>query len=360
MSELLPRIAVQGTDAVRRHGDRRDALLRPRARCRDRLRERRCIPVDRALRAERCGQVVAPRGRRGQKACGRCRSSPVVVVFGAWSESPAAAIARGRRRRGRRRAHRLARARGRAGMRVPWRRLSPAGSGRGVLPLPPRRRCSRAGARRGAPRARRERTSSSLCARTRSRSSTGSRRRSRESSTTTSASTASPARVAARRSCRPLERWRELGGDPVVTEPALVEAVLDQVAAGRIRAGLGGSGQLEWDGGDERIEAPYLQLVMERLWEVERDERIVDPARRDARAARWRRPDRRCASRAGSGRSGACPAGGRLGPARAARDAIRDEDRPQGIRSGRLCGCVPVRGAERPRGARRATDSPPR
>ncbi len=70
---------------------------------------------------------------------------------------------------------------------------------------------------------------------------------------------------------RPLERWHELGGGLVVAEPALVDAVLDQVAAGRIRAGLGGSGQVEWDIGDERIEAPYLQLVMERLFEVERD-----------------------------------------------------------------------------------------
>ena len=70
---------------------------------------------------------------------------------------------------------------------------------------------------------------------------------------------------------RPLERWSELGGTAVVAEPALVAAVLDQVAAGRIREGLGGSGQVEWDIDDERIEAPYLQLVMERLWEVERD-----------------------------------------------------------------------------------------
>ena len=53
-------------------------------------------------------------------------------------------------------------------------------------------------------------------------------------------------------------------------EPALVEAVLDQVAAGRIRAGLGGSGQIEGSAIEERVEAPYLQLVMERLWEVER------------------------------------------------------------------------------------------
>ena len=42
---------------------------------------------------------------------------------------------------------------------------------------------------------------------------------------------------------QPLARWRELGGEPIEIEPALVEAVLDQVAAGRIRGGLGGSGR---------------------------------------------------------------------------------------------------------------------
>ena len=46
---------------------------------------------------------------------------------------------------------------------------------------------------------------------------------------------------------QPLARWHELGGEPVEIEPALVEAVLDQVAAGRIRAGLGGSGQVAED-----------------------------------------------------------------------------------------------------------------
>ncbi len=71
---------------------------------------------------------------------------------------------------------------------------------------------------------------------------------------------------------QPLARWRELGGDPVAAEPGLVEVVLDQVAAGRIRAGLGGSGQVEGDAREERIEAPYLQLVLERLWEVEREQ----------------------------------------------------------------------------------------
>ena len=40
-------------------------------------------------------------------------------------------------------------------------------------------------------------------------------------------------------------------------EPALVDAVLDEVAGWRMRRA-------------DRIEAPYLQLVMERVWEEER------------------------------------------------------------------------------------------
>jgi WD40 repeat protein len=71
---------------------------------------------------------------------------------------------------------------------------------------------------------------------------------------------------------QPLARWRELGGAPMEIEPALVEAVLDQVAAGRIRAGLGGSGRVGGDANEETVEAPYLQLVMDRLWEVEREQ----------------------------------------------------------------------------------------
>ena len=70
----------------------------------------------------------------------------------------------------------------------------------------------------------------------------------------------------------PLARFAELGGEQVEIEPALVGAVLDQVATGRIRGGLGGAGQVAGAGGEARIEAPYLQLVLERLWEVERDD----------------------------------------------------------------------------------------
>ncbi len=69
---------------------------------------------------------------------------------------------------------------------------------------------------------------------------------------------------------RPVERYTYLTGESVAVEPALVERVLDEVGAGQIEPALGGLGVVE--GGDRamRIEAPYLQLVMQRIWEEER------------------------------------------------------------------------------------------
>ena len=67
----------------------------------------------------------------------------------------------------------------------------------------------------------------------------------------------------------PVERWNELSGERVRVEPELVKAVLDQVAAGKVDVGRAGRGGIEAD--EERIEAPYLQLVLERLWEAERE-----------------------------------------------------------------------------------------
>ena len=68
---------------------------------------------------------------------------------------------------------------------------------------------------------------------------------------------------------RPVERFAELSGRAVSAEPALVEAVLDEVGAGRIEPALGGLGAVEGTEDHARIEAPYLQLVMQRLWEEE-------------------------------------------------------------------------------------------
>ena len=69
----------------------------------------------------------------------------------------------------------------------------------------------------------------------------------------------------------PLQRLNELvpSESRVDVEPALVDAVLDQVAAGRVELAPVGRGVVTAPADDDRIEAPYLQLVMGRLWEVE-------------------------------------------------------------------------------------------
>ena len=58
----------------------------------------------------------------------------------------------------------------------------------------------------------------------------------------------------------PLERWRELEGRRVEIEPALVDAILASVTVGP-----------EGNGAAAAIEPPYLQVVMERLWDAERE-----------------------------------------------------------------------------------------
>jgi WD40 repeat protein len=54
----------------------------------------------------------------------------------------------------------------------------------------------------------------------------------------------------------PLDRWNEIveAGEQVGVETAFVDAILEQV-----------------DSGDGTVEAPYLQLVLERVWEEERE-----------------------------------------------------------------------------------------
>ncbi len=69
----------------------------------------------------------------------------------------------------------------------------------------------------------------------------------------------------------PLAELEALGGPHVEAEPELVAAVVDQVASGRIERRLAGRGIVDGAAKRGRVEAPYLQLVMERLWEVERE-----------------------------------------------------------------------------------------
>jgi WD40 repeat protein len=70
---------------------------------------------------------------------------------------------------------------------------------------------------------------------------------------------------------RPLERLNDVApvDEPYAAEPELVEAVLDQVAAGRIEYGLSGRGVVAGRDEPARVEAPFLQLVLERLWDTE-------------------------------------------------------------------------------------------
>ena len=57
----------------------------------------------------------------------------------------------------------------------------------------------------------------------------------------------------------------------VAIEPELEEAVLDEVAAGRIEPGGADRGAVTNGDASRRVETPYLQLVLQRVWEVERD-----------------------------------------------------------------------------------------
>jgi hypothetical protein len=73
----------------------------------------------------------------------------------------------------------------------------------------------------------------------------------------------------------PLDQYNRLqgpAGRSVSIEPALVDAVLEEVRAGRVLLGESGRGRVDDGLADGRIETPYLQLVMTRLWEEERRE----------------------------------------------------------------------------------------
>ena len=71
---------------------------------------------------------------------------------------------------------------------------------------------------------------------------------------------------------RPLEEYngRVAADERMEIEPRLVEAVLDQVRVGNVQLGGTGAGVIDGAGAREsRIEAPFLQLVLTRLWEEE-------------------------------------------------------------------------------------------
>jgi WD40 repeat protein len=80
----------------------------------------------------------------------------------------------------------------------------------------------------------------------------------------------------------PLGRYAAIAGTgaAMTIEPQLVDDVLDQVSTGRIEQSLAGRGAVEGVQQVGRVETPYLQLVLQRLWEVER-ERGSDVLRRE-------------------------------------------------------------------------------
>jgi hypothetical protein len=67
-------------------------------------------------------------------------------------------------------------------------------------------------------------------------------------------------------------RRRAQGDPPIEIEDALVDAVLRQVPANAVRFDDSGAGTVAAADADSRIETPYLQLVMTRLWEREQEE----------------------------------------------------------------------------------------
>jgi hypothetical protein len=78
------------------------------------------------------------------------------------------------------------------------------------------------------------------------------------------------AREAAREAIEgPVAEWNRhlpAGEPPYAVEPALVDAVVDATAAGRLALGEGVDDAAAQAVGGDAIEAPFLQLVMERLW----------------------------------------------------------------------------------------------
>jgi len=70
----------------------------------------------------------------------------------------------------------------------------------------------------------------------------------------------------------PLREYNRRQSTRIEVEDALVEAVLDEIQAEAVEFEATGAGTLEEGGGKGRIDTPYLQLVMTRLWERERAE----------------------------------------------------------------------------------------
>ena len=73
---------------------------------------------------------------------------------------------------------------------------------------------------------------------------------------------------------KPVARWAEREGEEIQLEDGVVEAVLAEASTRSVQLARAGRGMVETSGEAEEpaslVEAPYLQLVMTRLWEEER------------------------------------------------------------------------------------------
>ncbi|MEM6465090.1 MAG: OmpA family protein [Pseudomonadota bacterium] len=70
----------------------------------------------------------------------------------------------------------------------------------------------------------------------------------------------------------PVSHWNTIAPTQMTVEPKLVEEVLDQVSAGDLGFGDRGRGAVQKSGkATLGVETPYLQLVMQRIWEEERE-----------------------------------------------------------------------------------------
>ncbi len=163
---------------------------------------------------------------------------------------------------------------------------------------------------------------------------------------------------------QPVAEWnrRHDAAEAVTLEPELVDAVLDQLGEGVALARGGGHGQTAGSSAPE-IEAPFLQLVLMRVWEEERA--AGSPVLRAATLARLGGADRIVGTylddqmdRLAAGR-----AGGRLRGLPPARHAVGHEDRALAGRPRRLHGRAGRGAARRARqalGRRRLADPPRR
>jgi len=77
------------------------------------------------------------------------------------------------------------------------------------------------------------------------------------------------ARAAIEKPIQQFNRRQAQGDAPITIEPALISEILEQVATGQVVVGAAGRGAVNLAQTSVRIETPYLQLVMIRLWEEE-------------------------------------------------------------------------------------------